>query len=133
MPEELADGLVDVAGDGGASPGGGKAILPECAAQQQPQDFAGPGGAAVRGCSDVCAVRVAKIRMAGVAEVKARAKAEGRADPGADMALVSKSYLMGTNEAARQSGCSETYARNMVRRYAEYADAILRERAEKRG
>ena len=81
----------------------------------------------------MCAVRVAKIRMAGVSEVKARARADGRVDPGADMALVSKSYLMGYKEAGRQCGWSESHAKNMVRRYAEYADAILRERAEKRG
>lgn len=87
----------------------------------------------MRGCSDVCAVRVAKIRMAGVAEVKARARAAGRADPNADMALVSKSYVLGYKEASRPLGRSENYARSMVRRYAEYADAILRERAEKRG
>lgn len=81
----------------------------------------------------MCAVRVTKIRMAGVAEVKARARAAGRADPNADMVLVSKSYVMGYKEAGRLIGRSENYARNMVRRYSEYADAILRERAEKEG
>ena len=81
----------------------------------------------------MCAVRVAKIRMAGVSEVKARARAEGRSDPNADMDLVRKSYVLGYKEAGRQCGWSESHAKNMVKRYAEYADAILRERAEKRG
>lgn len=87
----------------------------------------------MRGCSDVCATRFGKILLAGANAVKARARAEGRSDPNADMDLVRKSYLMGYKEAGRQCGWSESHAKNMVRRYAEYADAILRERAEKRG
>lgn len=43
-PSALADGAVEMAGDGDPAPGGCKAVLPECTAQPQPQDFTLPGG-----------------------------------------------------------------------------------------
>lgn len=84
----------------------------------------------MRGCSDLCAQMVNRIRTVGVQTVKAKARAFGRADPDADMALISKAYLLGYEEAGRQSGWSEPYVRRLVGRYAEYAEAVLRERTE---
>lgn len=86
----------------------------------------------MKGCSDLCAQMVNRIRTVGVKAVKAKARAFGRADPDADMALVRKAYLLGYAEAGRQSGWSEAYIRRLVGRYAEYAEAVLRERTEKR-
>lgn len=87
----------------------------------------------MKGCSDQCAQMVHRIRTVGVKAVKVKAREFGRTDPDADMALISKAYLLGYEEAGRQSGWSEAYTRRLVGRYAEYADAVLRERAEKRG
>ena len=82
----------------------------------------------MRGCSDLCAQMVHRIRIVGVKDVKAKARELGRTDPDADMALVSKAYLLGYEEAGRQSGWSEAYTRRLVGRYAEYAEAVLRDR-----
>lgn len=87
----------------------------------------------MKGCSDQCAQMVHRIRTVGVKAVKAKAREFGRTDPDVDMALISKAYLLGYEEAGRQSGWSEAYTRRLVGRYAEYADVVLRERAEKRG
>lgn len=81
----------------------------------------------MRGCSDLCAQMVNRIRTVGVKDVKAKARAFGRADPDADMDLIRKAYLLGYKEAGRQSGWSEPYVRRMVGRYAEYAELILKE------
>ena len=85
----------------------------------------------MRGFGDMRAQMVHRIRTVGVKAVKAKARELGRTDPDADMALVRKAYLLGYKEAGRQSGWSETYTRRMVGRYAEYAEAVLRDRERK--
>lgn len=81
----------------------------------------------------MCAARCRLIQQAGLSKCLAMGRKAGMQDTEHDAELIRRAALIGYRETARLMGRSDKFIRCRVARYAEYADAILRERAEKRG
>lgn len=84
-----------------------------------------------RGCSDTCAARIRRIQQAGLAKCMEMGRANGRPNPERDREAIKKTALLGYRAAAQVIGCSESYCKECVKRYAEYAALILADQPEK--